>query len=83
MPDARLWLLSMLAVVAGCTTQPNKVAKDEPDVQCHKVETTGSLITRTVCTTQEQRAAQQAAIGDLQQRVESSAGAPTRPSGPR
>ena len=79
MPHAKLCLLSLLFIVAGCTTQPNKVANDGPDVQCHQVETTGSLITRTVCTTRDQRAAQQAQLSDLSQRVQSGAGAPTRP----
>jgi hypothetical protein len=83
MPDAKLCLLSMLIIVAGCTTQPNKVANDGPDVQCHSVETTGSLITRTVCTTRDQRAAQQALLSELSQRVETGAGAPTRPAAPR
>jgi len=80
MPDTKLCQLSMLLIVAGCTTQPNKVANDGPDVQCHSVETTGSLITRTVCTTRAERAAHQAELEEFRQKLESTAGAPTRPT---
>jgi uncharacterized lipoprotein YajG len=81
MPNAKLCQLSLLILVAGCTTQPNKTANDGPDLQCHSVETVGSLITRSVCTTKAQRAAQQAALEDVRQSVQSGAGFSGRPTG--
>jgi hypothetical protein len=81
LPAAKLCRLSMLIIVAGCTTQPNKVANDGPDVQCHSVQTVGSLIAKSVCTTRAQRVAQQAQLDDLRRVVESEAGAPTYPVG--
>jgi hypothetical protein len=83
MRDAKLCRLSLLIIVAGCTTQSHKIANDGPDVQCHSVETTGSLITKSVCTTRDQRAAQQAQLDDVRQRVQSMAGETPRPAGPR
>jgi hypothetical protein len=80
MLDAKLCRLSMLIIVAGCTSQPNKVVKEEPDVQCHSEETVGSLITKTVCTTKAQRAAQQAQIEELRRSAQSDAGG-THPTG--
>jgi hypothetical protein len=82
MPNAKLCQLSMLIIVAGCTTQPNKVANDGPDVQCRSVETTGSLIPKTICTTRAQRAEQQAQLSELRQAVEAKAGADPRPTAP-
>jgi hypothetical protein len=82
MPNAKLCQLSLLVIVAGCTTQPNKVANGGPDLQCHSEETIGSLITKSVCTTSAQRAAQQAELGDLRRAVESGAGFSGRPTGP-
>jgi hypothetical protein len=76
MPNAKLCQLTMSIIVAACTTQPNKVANAGPDVQCHSEETTGSLITKSVCTTRAQRAAQQADLDDLRRAVESAAVAP-------
>jgi hypothetical protein len=80
MPDAKLCLLSTLVIVAGCTTQPHKVADDGPDVQCHAQASTGSLIDRRVCTTRAERAAHQAQLDDLRRVVQSAAGAPPRPT---
>jgi hypothetical protein len=82
MPGAKLCRLIMLITVAGCATQPHTVANDGPDIQCHSQETIGSLITKPVCTTRAQRAAQQAQLEELRQTVEAKAGAATRPAGP-
>ena len=86
MSDAKLCLLITLTIVAGCTTQPNKVADAGPDVQCHAQETTGSLIGKRICTTRAQReglqAEQQVQLDDLRRVVQSAAGAPPRPTGP-
>ena len=73
MPNAKLFQLVMLIIVAACTTQPSKVANTGPDVQCHSEQTTGSLITKSVCTTRAQRAAQQAQLDDLRRSVEAGA----------
>jgi hypothetical protein len=81
MPIAKLCQLSVLIIVAGCTSQPSKTANDGPDVQCHSVEQIGSLITKSVCTTRAQRAAQQAALEDVRQSVQSGAGFSGRPTG--
>jgi hypothetical protein len=81
MPNAKLCQLGVLIIVAGCTTQPNKTANGGPDLQCHSEETVGSLITRSVCTTRAQRAAQQAALDDVRQSVQSGAGFSGRPTG--
>ena len=63
-PNSKLFLLAVSIIVAGCATQPGKApvasAKAEPDVQCHSEQLTGSMITRTVCTTKAQREALQA-----------------------
>jgi hypothetical protein len=82
MSNAKLCQLGMLIIVAGCTTQPNKTANGGPDLQCHSEETVGSLITRSVCTTRAQRAAQQAALDDLRREIEAKAGADTHPTAP-
>ena len=73
MPNAKLCQLVMLIVVAACTTQPNKIADAGPDVQCHSEQATGSLITKSVCTTRVQRAAQQAQLDDLKRAVQEGA----------
>jgi hypothetical protein len=73
MPNAKLCQLTMSIIIAACTTQPNKVANAGPDVQCHSEQTTGSLITKSVCTTRAERAAQQAEIDDLRRAVQGGA----------
>lgn len=70
MPNAKMCQLTMLIIVAACTTQPNKVANAGPDVQCHSEQTTGSLVTKSVCTTRAQRATQQAELDDLRRAVQ-------------
>ena len=85
MPIAKLCQLSMLMILAGCTTQPKKVANVGPDVQCHSEQTIGSLITKSICTTRAQRAEQQAQLAEVRRAAESAAGTnghPTNPSGP-
>jgi hypothetical protein len=76
MPNAKLCQLTMLIIVAACTTQPNRVANAGPDIQCHSEQTTGSLISKSVCTTRAQRAAQQAELDDLRRAVEGAAAVP-------
>ena len=59
--DAKLCQLVMLGLVAGCATQSGKdhVANNAnaggPDVQCHTVQSTGSMLDKTVCTTKAER----------------------------
>lgn len=55
MLDARLCRLSVLIILAGCATQPSKVANIGPDIQCHSAELVGSVIPKSVCTTKDQR----------------------------
>jgi len=73
MPNGKLCQLTMFMIVSACTTQPNKVANAGPDLQCHSEQSTGSLITKSVCTTRLERAAQQAEIDDLRRAVEAGA----------
>jgi uncharacterized lipoprotein YajG len=70
MPNAKLCQLVMLIFVAACTTQPKRLANAGPDLQCHSEPTTGSLITKSVCTTRAQRAIQQADLDDLKRAVD-------------
>jgi len=70
MPNAKLFQFIMLIVVAACTTQPKKVASAGPDIQCHPEATTGSLITKSVCTTRAQRADEQRQLDTLEQAVQ-------------
>jgi uncharacterized lipoprotein YajG len=75
MRNAKVFQLVLLIIVAGCTTQPGKdhVANNanaaRPDVQCHSEQLTGSMLSRTVCSTQDQRDAQQAATTGLKTAV--------------
>jgi hypothetical protein len=82
MPWAKPLQLTLLIIVAGCTTQTKRVANDEPDVQCHTVQSVSSLITKTVCTTRAQRVDEQEELRDLKRAVETQAGASPRPSNP-
>jgi hypothetical protein len=64
MSKAKLYRLVILCGVAGCSTQPatNHVANNAnaaADVQCRSVQVTGSMLGKTVCTTQAERDAQQ------------------------
>lgn len=84
MPIAKPCLLVILIMVAGCAAQPAKdhgapnASAAGTDVQCHSEQLTGSLISKTVCTTKAQRDAQQALVGEVQnstmQSVEARAG---------
>lgn len=64
--------LLVLIMVAGCASQPSKdhaaanANAAGTDTQCHSEALTGSLITKTVCTTKAQRDAQQALVGEVQ-----------------
>lgn len=80
MPNAKLCQLSMLIIVAACTTQPDKVANAGPDVQCHSQQLTGTLISKSVCTTRDQRAHEQAQVDALKQSVQTAATA-SQPGG--
>jgi hypothetical protein len=68
---AKLSLLIVFSIVAGCSTQPakeqaaNAATAGGPDTQCHAVDVTGSMFTKTVCTTGAQRDAQQRNVDDL------------------
>jgi hypothetical protein len=61
----------ILAAVVGCTTQPAKTANAaRPDRQCHTDVLTGSMISKTVCTTQAERDAAQANVAGMRQSVQ-------------
>jgi hypothetical protein len=66
MPDAKLCQLVVLIIVAGCTTQPGRDHRADSanaaaaDVQCHSDLLTGTMLSKTVCTTRAQRDAAQA-----------------------
>jgi hypothetical protein len=70
------WLpLIILAAVVGCTTQPAKTANAaRPDRQCHADVSTGSMINKTVCTTQAERDAAQANVEGMRQSVQTGTG---------
>lgn len=76
MLDVRLFQLVILGIVAGCTAQPAKVPSSNsasaagPDVQCHVVPLTGSMISKTVCTTKADRDTQKADVNDLRNAVQ-------------
>jgi hypothetical protein len=71
MSIAKLCGFIILAAVAGCTTQPAKTADAaRSDRQCHTDVLTGSMITKTVCTTQAERDAEQASVVGLRQAVQ-------------
>jgi hypothetical protein len=75
MPDSKPWRLVILIMVAGCATQPAKnpgtatASAAATDTQCHSEALTGSLISKTVCTTKAQRDAQQALVGEVHSSV--------------
>jgi hypothetical protein len=82
MPSIKLCQFSVLIVIAGCTTQPAKVANNGPDLVCHSEQTVGSLISKSVCTTRAQREEQQAQLEEVRRAAESAAGGNTHPSNP-
>jgi hypothetical protein len=85
--------LVILMMVAGCATQPSKAPGAAnanaagTDTQCHSEALTGSLISKTVCTTKAQRDAQQGLVGDVHssvmQSVEGHAPQPSLPGRPQ
>jgi uncharacterized lipoprotein YajG len=72
MPNAKLYQFITLLMVAACTTQPNKVASDPPDTQCHQEATTGSWITKSVCRTSAQRADEGRQLDQLEHSIQAS-----------
>lgn len=64
--------LVILITLAGCATQPGKdhgaadVNAAGTDTQCHSQQLTGSMISKTVCSTKEWRNKQQALVGEVQ-----------------
>jgi hypothetical protein len=75
MSIAKLCGFIMLAAAVGCTTQPAKTANvAKPDRQCHTDVLTGSLISKTVCTTQAERDAEQATVDGMRQSVQTAKG---------
>ena len=78
--SAHLLRLATLAILAGCTTQPAKnltasnVTAPGKDVQCHQELQTGTMIGRTVCTTEAQRDDQEAAVTELRRKVDAPVG---------
>jgi hypothetical protein len=75
MSIAKLCGFILLAAVVGCTTQPAKTANAAgPDRQCHTDGLTGSMINKTVCTTQAERDAAQANVAAMRQSVQTGTG---------
>jgi hypothetical protein len=75
MSIAKLCGFIILAAVVGCTTQPARTANAAgPDRQCHADVLTGSLIGKTVCTTQAERDAAQATVAGVRQSVQTATG---------
>jgi hypothetical protein len=72
---ARLFLFATLGISAGCATQPvkdhgiNTANAAVTDGQCHEVQITGSMISKTVCTTRADRDAQQRDADELRQTI--------------
>ena len=78
MPVAKLCGFIILAVVVGCTTQPARtVDAAKTDRQCHTDVLTGSLVHKTVCTTQAERDAEQATVVGMRQSVQTATGSNT------
>jgi hypothetical protein len=81
-----LCLLVTLGMVAGCATRPvndhgtQNLNAGGPDVQCHTVQLTGSMIGKNVCTTRAERDAQQSATDELKHNVETRVGGCTSAS---
>jgi hypothetical protein len=75
MSIAKLCGFFILAAVVGCTTQPaNNANAAKPDRQCHTDVLTGSMINKTVCTTQAERDAEQATVAGMRQSVQTATG---------
>ena len=75
MSIAKLCGFIILAAVVGCTTQPAKTANAaKPDLQCHTDAVTGSIISKTVCTTQAERDAAQASVDGMRQSIQTATG---------
>ena len=75
MSIAKLCGFITLAAVVGCTAQPAKTANAAgPDRQCHTDGLTGSMINKTVCTTQAERDAAQANVAAMRQSVQTGTG---------
>ena len=82
MSHLKLAALCTLILMIGCTTQPTRTASDEPDLQCQRVELTGTMVAKKVCTTRAERADHQAQLEDLRERVRSVAGDNPHPAAP-
>ena len=80
MLNAKSCLPAIFILLAGCATQPAKVANTKPasDVQCVSDQLTGSRITHSVCTSQEQRDRQAADTEQVREEMQHP-GAPCRP----
>jgi hypothetical protein len=61
----------ILTAVVGCTTPPARTAgAAKLDRQCHTDVLTGSLVHKTVCTTQAERDAEEATVVGMRQSVQ-------------
>jgi hypothetical protein len=75
MSIAKLCGFIILGAVVGCTTQPARTANAAgPDRQCHTDVLTGSMINKTVCTTQAERDAAQTTVDGMRQSVQTANG---------
>jgi hypothetical protein len=78
MSAAKLCGFIILAAAVGCTTQPPRTANAAgPDRQCHTDVLTGSMINKTVCTTQAERDAAQASVTGMRQAVQTATSSDT------
>jgi hypothetical protein len=71
MLDIKLGHLVVFITLAGCTTQPGRDHRADSanvagaDVQCHSEQMTGTMLSKSVCTTAAQREAAQADADNL------------------
>jgi uncharacterized lipoprotein YajG len=80
MSNIRWLALVAIGMLTGCATQPAKnqttsANASADDVQCHTVQSTGSMVLNTVCTTKADRDAQQAAQEDWRNAAQRTLGA--------
>jgi hypothetical protein len=70
---ARIYMLVTTAILAGCATQAgkggtaDKASANGSDMQCQSKAVTGSMFSKTVCSTKAQRDASRAAAEELKE----------------
>ncbi len=82
--DSKLYLLVTLGILAGCSTQPAKVPAANnastagTDVQCHSVQITGSMLSKTVCSSKADTDAERRTEKDLEYSINQHPAAPAQ-----